>query len=130
MDEKHVKIDQGVTVEELSASRSNVKELSADYDLISRLMAELDREVASFTFSMEKVNSDFTEVAGLTKLWDEQAQIIEHQVAAKGLDSNASRLLTNGELFSKKQPISSFSIKPVDERIDSFQSSSDELKFI
>jgi hypothetical protein len=119
-----VENDQGHTIEESSTLRHPVEKLSSDYKLISRLMTKLDEEVASFTCAMEKVNNDCTEIVGLTKLWDEQAQIIEHQVAVKQFDANV-----NSELHSKEQPIN-FTIQSVDDKAVHFQDNTDELNFI
>ena len=111
-------------------SRRQVHEISTDFKLISRLMVKLDQEVASFSSSMRNVNNDVTEIVGLTKLWDEQARMIEHQLGIRHSDSGASCNLASEEQQSNREPIILFTIQSVDDKIESFQKCTDELNFI
>jgi hypothetical protein len=61
-------------------SANSVAALSRDYAELSGLMAQLDREVGSFTRNMEKLNDNVPQHAGLTTLWEEQAKSLRRDM--------------------------------------------------
>ena len=57
-----------------SSDAAAVAILSRDYAEIAGLMAQLDKEVETFTDNMSKLNGSAPKHAGLTALWEEQAK--------------------------------------------------------
>lgn len=57
-----------------------VKEVEDNYRSLSILMKKFDQEMGSFSGHMEQITNDASNFAGLTKLWEEQAKMIEEEI--------------------------------------------------
>jgi len=79
--------------------------LSHDYGEIASLMAQLDEQVGSFTENMSKLNESAPKQAGLSALWEEQADTIKQELRQRS-DFGQSQKKANNSTAKSKQPTS------------------------
>jgi hypothetical protein len=61
-------------------SKKAVDFLANDYKHLTSLMTTFEAEIGSFTNGMRKINNNSRDIAGLARLWDEQAKTIQRDV--------------------------------------------------
>jgi hypothetical protein len=96
-----------------TASATTTTALSADYAQISKLFAQLDQQVGTFTSNMDGFIQKAPALAGLTTLWEEQAKtastdttITTPQEAANDADTdNDTAMLLGDEAENKNDPL-------------------------
>jgi len=82
-----------------------VARLSRDYGEIASLMAQLDEQVGSFTENMSKLNESAPKHAGLSALWEEQADAIKQELQQRS-DPGHLQKKSNSKPAKSKQPTS------------------------
>jgi hypothetical protein len=107
-----------------------VADLSRDYKNISRLMMMLDKEIGSFTGTMENLNDNVAEFVGLTKLWNEQTKTVYRKIHELQRDTNIDHRLINSEQQKYCYEKHVITNQNLVETSDCFDTNEDALNFI
>jgi hypothetical protein len=83
------------------------QQLCNDYSTIASLLADLNEESAQFSSQMDRIVSAVPSHDGLATLWQEQAQVLEH--------NNDTKDKTNGSKQGEDNTILEDQLNPEDE---------------
>jgi ABC-type transporter Mla subunit MlaD len=122
--------DQIRASESALTSARIVADLSRDYKNISRLMTMLDKEIGSFTGTMENLNDNVAEFVGLTKLWNEQTKTVHRKIHELQRDTNIDHRLMNSEQQKYCYEKHVITNQNLVETSDCFDTNEDALNFI